>query len=170
MAAAMAVVVVGVDEGEHSEYALEWTLRRFFSGSSSGLFKLVVVHAKPSPASIVNLDAPGDGFSEILPSLDVELRKIGEMVVEKASKLCLTNSVSAVLEVKEGDARNVLCKSVKNHQADMLVVGSHGYGAVKRALLGSVSDYCAHHAHCTVAIVKKPKQNEREAVSTTTHK
>ncbi|RRT48826.1 hypothetical protein B296_00034820 [Ensete ventricosum] len=26
-----------------------------------------------------------------------------------------------------------------------------------RAVLGSVSDYCAHHAHCTVMIVKKPK-------------
>lgn len=26
-----------------------------------------------------------------------------------------------------------------------------------RAVLGSVSDYCSHHAHCTVMIVKKPK-------------
>jgi nucleotide-binding universal stress UspA family protein len=26
-----------------------------------------------------------------------------------------------------------------------------------RAFLGSVSDYCAHHAHCSVMIVKQPK-------------
>ncbi|KAL1831318.1 hypothetical protein ACET3Z_000969 [Daucus carota] len=26
-----------------------------------------------------------------------------------------------------------------------------------RAVLGSVSDYCAHRAHCMVTIVKKPK-------------
>jgi nucleotide-binding universal stress UspA family protein len=63
----------------------------------------------------------------------------------------------ALFEVLEGDARNVLCESVERHQAEMLVVGSHGYGAIKRAVLGSVSDYCSHHAHCTVMIVKKPK-------------
>ena len=36
------------------------------------------------------------------------------------------------LEVVEGDARNVLCDAVEKHHASMLVVGSHGYGAVKR--------------------------------------
>jgi nucleotide-binding universal stress UspA family protein len=35
-------------------------------------------------------------------------------------------------EVKEGDARNVLCEAVERHHADMLVMGSHGYGAFKR--------------------------------------
>lgn len=35
-------------------------------------------------------------------------------------------------EVDEGDARYVLCEAVGRHRASMLVVGSHGYGAVKR--------------------------------------
>ncbi|CAL9023934.1 unnamed protein product, partial [Prunus brigantina] len=56
-----------------------------------------------------------------------------------------------------GGARNVLCEAVERHKASMLVSGSHGYGAMKRAVLGSVSDYCAHHARCTVMIVKRPK-------------
>jgi nucleotide-binding universal stress UspA family protein len=38
----------------------------------------------------------------------------------------------AVFEIHEGDARNVLCEAVERHHADMLVVGSHGYGAIKR--------------------------------------
>lgn len=37
-----------------------------------------------------------------------------------------------VLEVIEGDARNVLCEAVEKHHASVLVVGSHGYGAIKR--------------------------------------
>jgi nucleotide-binding universal stress UspA family protein len=38
----------------------------------------------------------------------------------------------AVFEIHEGDARNVLCEAVEKHHADMLAVGSHGYGAIKR--------------------------------------
>ncbi|KAL2930254.1 hypothetical protein RDABS01_035664 [Bienertia sinuspersici] len=60
-------------------------------------------------------------------------------------------------EILEGDPRYVLCGAVESHRASMLVLGSHGYKALQRAVLGSVSDYCAHHAHCSVMIVKKPK-------------
>jgi nucleotide-binding universal stress UspA family protein len=63
----------------------------------------------------------------------------------------------AIVEVMQGDPRNVLCDAVEKHQASVLVVGCHGYGAIKRAVIGSVSDYCAHHAHCSIMIVKKPK-------------
>lgn len=37
-----------------------------------------------------------------------------------------------ILEVAEGDPRNVLCDAVEKHHASMLVVGNHGYGAIKR--------------------------------------
>lgn len=45
-------------------------------------------------------------------------------------------------EVKEGDARNVLCEAVERHHADMLVMGSHGYGAFKR--LVCLSNFGTH--------------------------
>ena len=37
--------------------------------------------------------------------------------------------------------------------ADLIVVGSHGYGAGQRLLHGSVSNKVAHHAPCSVLIV-----------------
>uniref|UniRef100_A0A5B7BXB4 UspA domain-containing protein n=1 Tax=Davidia involucrata TaxID=16924 RepID=A0A5B7BXB4_DAVIN len=151
------VMVVGVDESEHSFYALEWTLDHFFTPfASNSPFSLVIVHAKPSPSSVVGLAGPG--AAEVFPFVDSDLKKIAARVIEKAKEICISKSVNDVIvEVGEGDARNVLCEAVEKHHASILVLGSHGYGAIKRAVLGSVSDYCAHHAHCSVMIVKRPK-------------
>jgi nucleotide-binding universal stress UspA family protein len=38
--------------------------------------------------------------------------------------------------------------------ADLLVVGSRGHGGLAEALLGSVGQYCVHHAECPVVIVR----------------
>ena len=64
-------------------------------------------------------------------------------------------------KVGRGDAKEVICNAVQNHKADMLVMGTHDYGFFKRALLGSVSEYCAKRVKCPVIIVKKnmPQNN-----------
>ena len=36
--------------------------------------------------------------------------------------------------------------------AAMIVTGSRGLGAIRRTILGSVSDYILHHAHVPVAV------------------
>lgn len=38
--------------------------------------------------------------------------------------------------------------------ADLIIVGSRGLGALKRALLGSVSDSVVRHAHCSVLVAR----------------
>ncbi|KAJ7972961.1 Universal stress protein A [Quillaja saponaria] len=150
------VMVVGVDDSDHSRYALEWTLDHFFvSFASNPTFKLLLVHAIPSATSAVGLAGPG--AADVLPIVDSDLRKIASTVIEKAKELCSSKLVNDVIvEVVEGDARNVLCQAVEKHHASILVVGSHGYGAIQRVVLGSVSDFCSHHANCSVMIVKMP--------------
>lgn len=36
------------------------------------------------------------------------------------------------VEVLEGDPRNVVCEAVEKYHAAILVLGSHGYGTVRR--------------------------------------
>ncbi|GLJ45479.1 hypothetical protein SUGI_0957790 [Cryptomeria japonica] len=152
-------IVVGVDDSEQSVYALEWTLDHLvvpFIHADRPPFKLFLVHARPTAISVLRMAGPG--AAEVLPMVELDLKRIGNRSLEQAKALCHSRSVDDVeIEMVEGDARNVLCDAVEKHTAEMLVVGSHGYGAIKRAVLGSVSDYCAHHAKCTVMIVKKPK-------------
>ena len=51
-----------------------------------------------------------------------------------------------------GDPRQVNSDQAKNLSADLIVVGSHGYGAVDRFMLGSVSESVATHAHRSVEV------------------
>eukprot|EP01018_Ginkgo_biloba_P017552 Gb_32425 [translate_table: standard] len=159
-------IIVGIDDSEQSKYALEWTVDHLiapFAGNPP--FKLVLVHALPHASSVLYMAGPG--VADVLTAVEIDLKKIGLKVMEEAKEFCQSRLVrpstrhrritKAFSKMVEGDARNVLCEAVEKHKAEILVVGSHGYGAIKRAVLGSVSDYCAHHAHCTVMIVKKPK-------------
>ncbi len=40
-------------------------------------------------------------------------------------------------------------------RVDILVVGSRGYGPVKRLVLGSTSDYLQRHAHCALLVLPR---------------
>jgi len=53
-----------------------------------------------------------------------------------------------------GDAGPVLCQLAEELPADLIIVGSRGRGAIKRALLGSVSSHVLNNAPCPVMVVR----------------
>jgi len=62
--------------------------------------------------------------------------------------------VSPVL--REGHPKDKILDEAEQWGADLIVVGSHGYGAVRRLFLGSVSLAVAINAPCSVEIVRVP--------------
>jgi len=54
--------------------------------------------------------------------------------------------------VVEGDAGPALCRVAGDVGASALIVGSRGRGGLKRAFLGSVSDYVVRNAPCPVVV------------------
>ncbi len=57
-----------------------------------------------------------------------------------------------------GDAREELVFKTDQLKPSMFVIGSRGLGAIKRAFLGSVSDYCVHHCKCPVIVPRPVEQ------------
>ena len=92
-----------------------------------------------------------------------EAEKHAEDVVNSAKE-----SLEKMLEGKpvEIDGQVFFSRSTKgaivddatNWGADLIVVGSHGYGFVKRMLIGSVSDAVVKYAPCSVLVVRMPAE------------
>ncbi|KAI6674635.1 hypothetical protein NL676_002541 [Syzygium grande] len=86
-------MVIGMDDSEHSAYALEWTLDRFFAPlAPDHPFKLFVVHARPSACSAVGLAGPGS--ADVLPFVEADLKRIASRVLEKAKEICCKAEIS----------------------------------------------------------------------------
>ena len=58
-----------------------------------------------------------------------------------------------------GQPGEFITKVAKKENAGMVVMGTRGMGKVRRTILGSVSDYVLHHAHCAVIVYKHPKHD-----------
>ncbi|KAH9737771.1 Usp domain-containing protein [Citrus sinensis] len=143
-------VMVAIDESAESFYALKWALDNLYvitditpeAGSGSNV--LTIVHAQ----------------QPFIPAGAAE-EQSSAALLSRALQVCKENMVNAQTLILDGDARDVICQAVEQMHIDLLVVGSRGLGKVKRAFLGSVSDYCAHHAVCPILIVKPPKEHHK---------
>jgi nucleotide-binding universal stress UspA family protein len=56
--------------------------------------------------------------------------------------------------IVHGDPATEICRVAEEGKYDLIVIGSHGLGFVKRVLLGSVSHHVIQHAPCPVLVVR----------------
>ncbi|KAH7867480.1 hypothetical protein Vadar_034077 [Vaccinium darrowii] len=150
-------ILVAVDESEESSYALSWCLKNIVAENSKDT--LILLYSKQPATLYPAMDGRGYLFStEIIASMEKYGNEMAESVMEKAKRLCKDDhDVKVETRVECGDPRDVICQMAEKLGVDMVVMGSHGYGMIKRAFLGSVSNYCAHSLKCPVLIVKRPK-------------
>lgn len=72
-----------------------------------------------------------------------------------ATQLCDELRASCVLEVAIATPWEALCLCAQAHSADMIVIGSHGYGGLDR-ILGTTAARVVNHALCSVFVVRPP--------------
>ncbi|MGW6505759.1 universal stress protein, partial [Nonomuraea angiospora] len=134
-------VVVGVDDSPQCEPALAYAFEQAKLRGST----LRVVHAWQLP---VHAFAP-----EIAYDMD-EIRTAQHQLVRDRVKIFSDDHPEVKVVEDVQSAHPVEALTDASERADLLVVGSHGRGAVGSMLLGSVSRGVLHHAHCPVAVVR----------------
>ena len=113
--------------------------------------------------SVVEMAVPlaVDMYGGYLPDtteLEKTARETASKVVEEAiNKLSASLDAASVTiegDVLFGSPDSRIVETAEEMDADMIIVGSHGYKRWERLLLGSVSNSVVHHAPCTVMVVR----------------
>lgn len=155
----MLKVVVAVDSGASSKHAFDWALQNFLDPSKHILTIFTVV--EPPIQSGYYYAASGAIY---LPSfIDEQYEKATEeatRVVRDYQSLVerhFDHKLQCEMIVGRGEVRDEIVDFAEASKTDLLVVGSRGLGALKRTFVGSTSDYCVHHVHCPIIVVKPPQ-------------
>jgi nucleotide-binding universal stress UspA family protein len=137
-------VGVGYDGTPESELALAWAEKTAWAAGAS--LDLLVV---------------SDDHSADLTDVESEKRRRADRLL--ADGLDRVTDVRARGSVKSGPALEHLAHL--SERVDLLVVGSRGYGPLRRVLLGSVSAHLANHAKCPVVITPRAAVDYHRVIS-----
>jgi nucleotide-binding universal stress UspA family protein len=138
-------IVVGVDGSPGSRRALRWAIAEARLRNTT--VDAVMTWQTPSYAYAGVAVAPP--IAELGESASAVLSDTIEGVRHELDDDDAAVGIDQV--VVEGPAAAVLIE--RSTDAQLLVVGSRGYGGFRGLLLGSVSHQCASHAHCPVVVV-----------------
>lgn len=96
-------------------------------------------------------------YDEMVPVLDTDWEDQLSDEIEKAVRDEQFKAVANRLEFfhEVGHPASVICEIAEKVQADLIVVGSHGRGAIDRFVLGSVSHGVLNRARIPVLVVKE---------------
>jgi nucleotide-binding universal stress UspA family protein len=133
-------IVVGVDGFESSKAALRWAIRQ--AELTGAVVEAVTAWQIPAGTGWVPTPDMPDFQEDAFAVLSEALTEVCTVAPE----------VQVCPRVVEGRAGQVLVDAAEG--ADLLVLGSRGHGGLAEALLGSVGQYCVHHAPCPVVIMR----------------
>jgi nucleotide-binding universal stress UspA family protein len=155
-------ILLATDGSVHSKAATEFC-RKVIGDPGSVSLKIISAVNYPAP---VPAD-PGGLSTEYFVQLETEERARANRNVDEAQgqirDLFFNDAMPEVTtEVIDGSPSRVIVEAADSWGADLIVLGSHGYGFWDRVLLGSVSDSVIHHAHCSVLTVRTPKGPDGE--------
>ncbi len=134
-------ILVAVDESKQAGWAVDLAARLALAHKS----RLILLHVVFIPPL-----QPEAAFVEPIDREEY-FRQAGELLEQVKAQIPGVVQVETVL--REGDAANEICKAAQTIGADLIVMGTHGRGAIGRMLLGSVANGIVRKSACPVLTV-----------------
>ncbi len=153
----MQTILIATDGSPSAHEAVEFGLELAAEQGSNVTFVSV------APAADV---VPMGGFGSIA-SLPHKVTEPEERPLDEAHELAEQAGVTAHQRMLQGDPADEIVAFADIIDADLIVVGSRGHGAVASTLLGSVSRGVLRKAHRPVLVVRAAADRRRATVAPT---
>jgi nucleotide-binding universal stress UspA family protein len=152
-------VLLAVDGSPHSHIAVEEVAERLWPEGTS-VEVLTVIHA----AAPLAID-PAFVLAAAYVQQTEEQRHLASSVVESGAEKILMKAPHLLVTTKviEGIPKDAIVDEAREWDADLIVVGSHGYGRLKRMVLGSVAGAVVASAPCSVHVARARHDAEHAA-------
>ena len=99
------------------------------------------------------------GYSHVVAELtQAEHHRVAALLASVA-ELAEAEGISCTTLALDGIIVEEICRKASEYDAQLIVVGSHGWGAARRFLSGSVSTGLVHSAPCPVLVVRPRGQS-----------
>lgn len=142
----MKKILVATDASEYSRKALirALELARKFNSEVELLSVINLPEARPYAVHLLDEHVNWQERNE----------QEGELVLKATLEGINISGVTINKKVIQGKPANMIIQEIDNENINLVIMGSHGYGVVSGAILGSVSQRVLHGAKCSVLIVK----------------
>ena len=153
-------ILLPVDGSSFSDAAVNEVASRPWPASSE--VRVVTAFQVPMTPTPEVWALPEDYYEK----LERMARKQAQTVIDNAvAKLTdtLDESITVTSEILAGSPCAAILDKADRWKADLIVMGSHGYGVWHRFLLGSVSQAVVSHANCSVEVVHRKHQSNARA-------
>lgn len=138
-------IVLAADGSPYTKKALAFlTTNESLCGPNDELF--VVNVQMPIPPRVKSMV----GASAVRSYHEEEAAK----VIEPIEKFLDRKGLNYHCEWSSGEPAQQILDAVREHKAQMIVMGTHGYGVLGRALMGSIAQRVLHDAEVPVLLVK----------------
>ena len=144
-------VLLAVDGSPHSQLAVTEVAERSWPDDTV-IEVLTVIHA----AAPLAID-PAFVIAAAHVDQTAEQRRQSSGVVESAVDEIRVKApgLTVTTKVVEGNPKDAILEEAREWGADLIVVGSHGYGRLKRMVLGSVAGAVVANAPCSVHVARE---------------
>jgi len=139
-------ILVAFDGSDPAKAALSYAAERYPEAAITAVYAVYPPREVTEPEA----DAPGaiENWADHLDDHTEEVIQTAETLVEEPIS---TDTVG-------GDPASVIVRYAEEHDADHIVMGSHGRDGLSRLIMGSVAETVVRRAPTSVTVVREPEE------------